>query len=179
MNNELYHYGVKNMHWGVRRWQNEDGSYKPGGAEHYYTPKSSRDSKKIKKAVDKYMTEHNQDRMARRIEKVAYKNLKNKDVSKVMDLNKKQNDAMDRLVDTENEFIDKNGWVDENHPKYKKAWQEYSDAFDAYENECKNIAEQLLGKYGQETVKGIKLKYSSYAKDGVKRAIHKIGKRKV
>lgn len=24
--NELYHYGVKGMHWGVRRYQNSDGS---------------------------------------------------------------------------------------------------------------------------------------------------------
>ena len=24
--NELFHYGVKDMHWGVRRYQNEDGS---------------------------------------------------------------------------------------------------------------------------------------------------------
>lgn len=35
MENELYHYGVKNQTWGVRRWQNEDGSLTPEGREHY------------------------------------------------------------------------------------------------------------------------------------------------
>lgn len=25
--NNLYHYGIKGMHWGVRRYQNEDGTY--------------------------------------------------------------------------------------------------------------------------------------------------------
>lgn len=32
--NELYHYGVKGMHWGVRRYQNEDGSYTASGRLH-------------------------------------------------------------------------------------------------------------------------------------------------
>ena len=36
--NELMHYGVMGMHWGERRYQNEDGSYKPG-AEGRYAPK--------------------------------------------------------------------------------------------------------------------------------------------
>ena len=53
MNNELYHHGIMGMKWGHRRWQNEDGSYKPGGEEHYYTP-SERHSKKLKAIVDKY-----------------------------------------------------------------------------------------------------------------------------
>lgn len=34
----LAHVGVKNMHWGERNYQNEDGSYKPG-AEGRYDPK--------------------------------------------------------------------------------------------------------------------------------------------
>lgn len=29
--NELYHYGVKGMHWGVRRYQNPDGTLTPEG----------------------------------------------------------------------------------------------------------------------------------------------------
>lgn len=37
---ELYHYGVKGTHWGVRNYQYEDGSYKPG-AEGRYAPKGS------------------------------------------------------------------------------------------------------------------------------------------
>lgn len=35
MSQELYHYGVKGMKWGIRRYQNEDGTYTKRGLERY------------------------------------------------------------------------------------------------------------------------------------------------
>ena len=35
MNNELYHHGIKGQKWGVRRYQNEDGSLTNYGIRHY------------------------------------------------------------------------------------------------------------------------------------------------
>lgn len=34
-NAELYHFGIKGMHWGERRYQNEDGSYTSAGKARY------------------------------------------------------------------------------------------------------------------------------------------------
>ena len=35
MDNELYHYGMKGMRWGIRRYQNKDGSLTPAGKKRY------------------------------------------------------------------------------------------------------------------------------------------------
>lgn len=32
---DIYHHGIKGQKWGVRRWQNEDGSLTEAGREHY------------------------------------------------------------------------------------------------------------------------------------------------
>ena len=36
-NGELYHWGVTGMKWGIRRYQNKDGSLTPAGKKRYKT----------------------------------------------------------------------------------------------------------------------------------------------
>ena len=36
MNNELEHHGTKGQRWGVRRYQNKDGSLTSAGKKKYY-----------------------------------------------------------------------------------------------------------------------------------------------
>lgn len=57
----LSHYGVKGMHWGVRRYVNKDGSYTPKGykkyggekAEKYRSSEKTIHTKKLRKQLNK------------------------------------------------------------------------------------------------------------------------------
>ena len=51
--NELYHFGIKGQKWGVRRYQNEDGSLTPAGKKHYGNMSDNKLQKSLYKQVKK------------------------------------------------------------------------------------------------------------------------------
>lgn len=61
--NELYHHGIKGQRWGIRRYQNEDGSLTAKGIKRYATKGYSEDAYKsnksfVGKAYDKFTGAH-------------------------------------------------------------------------------------------------------------------------
>ena len=47
---ELYHWGIKGMKWGVRRYQNKDGTLTAAGRKHYGDGNSGEDAEQVEYA---------------------------------------------------------------------------------------------------------------------------------
>lgn len=84
--NELYHHGVIGMKWGVRRYQNLDGSLTAAGKRKYGTKtnfekvqraKNAADPKKLKaktKSKEKTVKDMSDDELRRRINRIKMEN---------------------------------------------------------------------------------------------------------
>jgi len=135
-NNELYHHGIKGQRWGVRRYQNPDGSLTDAGK---------------RKIARKIKNSGGYDTGLIRVNQSTYKNkdLVRKHISK---------DTMDEYVNTEKKWskaVDKYNkyYPNMSKEKEKEMWNDIDKYNEEHEKITKKAVEELVGKYSNKKVK--------------------------
>ena len=122
MNNELMHYGVKGMKWGVHRYRNKDGTLTDAGRE--------RLSRNLRNERERTLQRTGSLKVSKK-----YKKMTNSEISKVItnDDKKRINDARKKWLDSPDE---------KTSDKYERM----------YTDECRKVADKIVGKYGDRRI---------------------------
>lgn len=170
----ICHYGVKGQRWGVRRYQNYDGTLKPRGEK-----RLKRDVKDIKYLRDRlpFVKQGNSPKATNRMINEINKNINrseilssiraktihenhdllNNVVSAKKNLQKIMQDAADKSFD---DFMN----IDKN-PEFNKAMGQYVKTISDYNKAQGLNVRTMLGNMGNEIVPGTNLSYSDYVSD--------------
>lgn len=148
MNNELYHYGIQGMRWGIRRFQNSDGT---------------RISKEERKSKINQYKKDKKEAFENGKNATIYAHALNKSMKKTFKSEKKLKKAYEK---------DPNGVEKSTKKKYDKVVDNYktqdiiNNAYDKAREKGENHCKELIKRYGRENVKPINYKNYNNEKMG-------------
>ncbi len=100
---ELYHHGVKGMKWGVRRYQNKDGSITEAGKKRYARDAREKDFNKYDESSGKYYKQSKKNgRSDLEFDAARYTKEDTERSKRLVDSSKNLSNELKRTVDTSN-----------------------------------------------------------------------------
>lgn len=160
---ELYHYGIKGMKWGVRRYQNKDGSLTPAGKKRVYkTLKKYANNKKDRRGMlGQAVGEDETITNAARKAVPALKNyrkavISSQDMERKMEIAYfKELDRLDRKDEgtpRQRDDMARKSVRDKYGKDNAKIQKRLDKAYGEYKDALKNICDEYLGKYGDKPI---------------------------
>lgn len=172
-NDELYHHGVKGQRWGVRRYQNPDGTLTSAGQKRLYKD-VKKDIKRAKKLQERELKAGRQlyaqtlgntgRKIAKKEEDALYN--KRRDIErrkdskldesiklKVTDKEKKQ---LQKLIKTDMHLESAIDEVEWGTPKYEKLMKDSEETRTQINKIYSDVGERVAGKYLNKRVSGSK-----------------------
>lgn len=149
-NDELYHHGILGQKWGVRRYQNPDGSLTPEGRKRYLKSDGSLTeegkkyfSKKPSRAMKKAYKERINDSLNNYYESEAFDHFRK-------EIGKRESEQEDEYYEHEDEFYTKKGGTDR-YWELDKEISQLKKKENAFEDE--QIVKDLLKTYSAEEIR--------------------------
>ena len=163
----MVHHGIEGQKWGVRRYQNPDGTLTDAGRKHYgYDPKQvSKDVKKIQKRGDSKKIQKRGDAIAKIASTNTVKQIYSNNKTELRDLRKKAQEASENYNKVYEDELSKRD-DGKNHPDYywemvayeaentanRLAGKDLREAIKAYHDKCKELANEAFGDYFNASV---------------------------
>lgn len=160
VNGELHHAGIKGMKWGVRRYQNKDGSLTPAGIKRYakkgyaedsYNSNKTRAGKVYDRLTDAhkyggdimYNLSSEKERKARAEKYVADKNAKKQSKAKQKALEKEYGELEDQMTYGKNANAKKNAALEKRMAEIDNELNARSNAKKANKKAIEDLAKKL------------------------------------